>query len=341
MKRSRNTPKGFALILAVLVAALAAAVTAFAAWRYQVHLREAELRRDSAQAEQVIRSSITLGKTLLIDDARNDQQQYGHPYDDLGEAWNHPIQDLDVEQGKVSGKLEDAQSRFNLNSLLVNNDVDPTQYTAFIKLLTNLQLNPALAITLADWLDSNSETRPGGAEDMEYLAMDKPYRAGNGQLISVDELMFVKGYTPPIIALLRNYVVALPVATKVNINTVTQPEIVSALVPGLTSSDAKAVMPAYTQKPFNTTADFIAALPETVRENLNNIPNATQDLAIDTASSYFTICLDVNYGRIDWQEQALLRRDNNSGTVIWRRRMLDAQCRHMIAPTITENSAGG
>lgn len=313
--------RGLALVMAVLIAALATSAIAFAAWRQQVRVRDAEIRADSAQTQQVVRSSITLARTLLIDDINNNST-----YDYLGDDWAKPITDVNVEQGKVSGRLTEMQGRFNLNTLVDGSgQAIPIKVENYRRLLATLNLAPNLADTLLDWLDADDILQVGGAEDLAYLAKDPPYRAANRPLSDLSELLLIEGYTPQIIATLKPFVTVYPQDTLalINVNTTT-PEVLAACIPNFSTQQAKLLLTDVDKTPFKNIADFQAklalALPS--EPNLSSIVSAN----FGVSSQYFLADLKVAYGKVTWREQVFLWRnvDRNPGLrtrTLWRRRL--------------------
>lgn len=330
---SPQKQRGLALIMAVLIAALATSAIAFAAWRQQVRLRDAEIRADSAQAQQVVRSSITLAKTLLIDDINN-----GSTYDYLGDDWTKPISDVGVEQGKVSGRLVDMQGRFNLNSLIDTNGPPGAKLESYKRLLISLNLDPGLGEKLLDWLDADDVVSPNGAEDMVYLAKNPPYRAANRPLSDLSELLLVDGYTQATIDKLSPFVTVYPLNpyALININ-FTSPEVLAAVVviPNVVSlslADAKSLLADVTANPYKTQADFIAKLTKALALSPASPGySAVQSLVasnFDVTSQYFQADLQVTYGKVTWHENVFLWRSltNSPGLrtkTIWRRRVSD------------------
>lgn len=60
-------------------------------------------------------------------------------------------------------------------------------------------MTPYLAQGLADFLDADNMPRPEGAEQEYYDALANPYRAINGPLSSLEELLLVRGFTTGLI----------------------------------------------------------------------------------------------------------------------------------------------
>ncbi len=57
-------------------------------------------------------------------------------------------------------------------------------------------MTPEIADAILDWIDSDDEPRPYGAESDYYQSLNPPYRAKNGPINSLDDLLQVAGVTP-------------------------------------------------------------------------------------------------------------------------------------------------
>jgi general secretion pathway protein K len=141
--------------------------------------------------------------------------------DNLSEQWAIALPALPVDGGTITGKLEDLQGRFNVNNLLqadgTENELARKQ---FERLLNSLDADPALAGAVVDWLDPDTDMRfPSGGEDVAYSGIDPPYRTANGTITTVSELMAVAGFDREIYTRVAPYVAALPIGTKLNVNT--------------------------------------------------------------------------------------------------------------------------
>jgi general secretion pathway protein K len=95
---------------------------------------------------------------------------------------------------------------------------------------------------LADWLDSDDLTSSGGAETPYYQTLKPPYRARNGKLATLTELLLVRGFTPEIVGKLRPFVTVYPMQTgydqHININTAPK-EVIVALDDKISDSMAE------------------------------------------------------------------------------------------------------
>lgn len=87
-------------------------------------------------------------------------------------------------------------SRFNLNRLVEFVDDDDPLTDAELALSHIPGMTADIANAILDWIDSDSERRPGGAESADYQALAVPYAARNGPMRAIDELLQIQGVTP-------------------------------------------------------------------------------------------------------------------------------------------------
>ena len=92
--------------------------------------------------------------------------------------------------------LMDESAKLNLNQLLTMKLDDDDVHTWLLNIpgMTN-----EIADAILDWIDTDDMQRPYGAETATYQAMSPAYRAKNGPLESLDELLMVKGVTPALL----------------------------------------------------------------------------------------------------------------------------------------------
>jgi general secretion pathway protein K len=259
------------------------------------------------QAEAVAHGAFDLAMILLIEDAKNSTT------DDLKEAWAQPLPVFPVEGGAVTAAISDAQGRFNLNNLAVTSGSGTPPWPGiFRKLLTSLDLNPDLTDTIRDWLDSDSNIGPNGAEDNEYLALPTPYRAANQPLQSVDELRLVRGFTAEVVQKLRPWVTVLPVTTAViNINTA-----------------PATVLSALCDVPLSEAEQWVKERDKNPAPRCQNAKQGTYG----TKTDYFEVTVQTQFGRLRRQSQVLIWRQSGSATILWRRELMS----NTVLPTKTE-----
>ncbi len=283
---------GLALITAMLVVAIAATTAAYLALDQQIWVRQAQNLSDRAQAEVVRAGALDWAITLLAKDAKDSNT------DDLTEDWAKPLPVLAVEGGQVTGRITDAQGRFNINNLVRNNTPSPPDIGAFQHLLQSLSLDPNLTDAVIDWIDADSDARAAGAEDIDYLQMKTPYRAANQAMQSVEELRLVRGFTPEIVDKLRPWIAALPQPTETNLNTAPK-EVLGAVFYTLPAS---AIETFIAQRPYKDQVQM--------GEELNKLAAGASlpPAFYGIRSSYFEVTIETLFGRYQRATQALIQR---------------------------------
>jgi general secretion pathway protein K len=241
----------------------------------------------------------------LSDDRRSNS------VDHLGEPWALRLPPMPVENGELSGYIEDQQGKFNLNNLVKSGKVNLAQLAHFQRLLSVLGLPTALAGALTDWIDADSEPQPqDGAEDAYYLSLQPPYLAANRPLIDAAELALVRGFDDNVRARLRPFVSALPVFTPVNMNTAS-PEVIAAVVDGLGLDGARALVEKRERAYFPDRTDLLNQLPRGVLV-------ATEDISF--SSDYFIATTRVTIGGAQARGSALLARGIAGWpAIVWRK----------------------
>lgn len=300
---ARQKQRGLALVTAMLVVAIVATVATYLSFRQQVWLRQVQNTTDRATVESVRQGAVAYASLYLDEDLRNTKT------DNLREKWAQPLV-LPIEGGQVAIQASDAQARFNLNNIVRNDQPSANDIGVLKRLLASLKLDAGLTDALVDWIDGNSASVPNGAEDIEYGTASPPYRAGNQMLQSVDELRLVKGFTREIVEALRPFVIALPTATDINVNTASEP-VLAALFPAGGDTVAKQIVQARETKPFDDLGEFDRALPP---------GTAPPQVPRGVATSFFVADIDVRVGRLWSRTEALINRVGNKQTrALWQR----------------------
>jgi len=108
----------------------------------------------------------------------------------------------DATSKNVRFGLLDESSKLNLNSLAAwqaNSALKLTDATARNFLLNLPYMTNDLADSILDFLDADDTARQYGAESDYYITLSPPYRAANGPLQSLDDLLLVRGVTPALL----------------------------------------------------------------------------------------------------------------------------------------------
>ncbi len=303
---------GVALVTAMLVVALATVAAVAMASRQQIDVRRTA---NLIQGDQVLLYVLGVegwaGQLLARDREDNDS-------DDLSESWAQRLPPIPVEGGEIAGEAIDLQGRFNLNSLVrEDNSADPLAVARFQRLLTALDLDPAIATALVDFIDENEDPAPegGGAEDGLYLTLDPAYRTANRRLSSVSELRLVAGVTKETFEKLAPLVSALPEPTAINVNTAPGP-VLAALVDGISASEGQEIADERGTKGYENVEKFLA------NERFAGHQSSREGLSV--SSRYFMVTSIVQIGRSSQRWHSLLvRGDQGEIRILQRSQSID------------------
>ncbi len=210
--------RGVALLVALLVVALVTLLVAGLLDRGEL---SAARTRNSLRAEQA--TAYAQGLEDYAAHVLRAAQIEQSNFDTNSDIWAIPLPPTPVPGGTISARMRDMNGCFNLNNLANNGVADASAPVYFRRLLTALQLDPALANVVIDWLTTTPTVSSGGAKDTFYLAQPLPYRSANRAFAHVSELRLLKGVDDNVYRALAPYVCALPNGSKININTATVP----------------------------------------------------------------------------------------------------------------------
>ncbi len=150
----------------------------------------------------------------------------------------------DMADGHYRIRITEESGKINLNTLTDNNGI----------ILKNLLMNNGvpedtaviIVDSILDWKDKDNLHRLHGAEDEYYQSLPKPYKAKNALFDSLEELVFVRGISRPILYGSANGKGILPFCTiypktdKINLNSA--PTEVLRAIPGMTDAMIQRVL---------------------------------------------------------------------------------------------------
>ncbi len=208
----------------------------------------------------------------------------------------------------------------------------------FRRLLTALGIDIQSAANLtsvaADWIDTDSQALPGGAEDYVYLALDPPYRTANTAMQSITELRALQGFDEAIYQAVRPFVCPWPdgQASQINVNALgpDQAPVLAALLGDNTLPQARALLQ-NAGAPY--TAQSFAAAPEVQGIDLNDadinaLSYATNFIGIEARIVYQSVqrVVTMDFDITNGSPKLLMRRlGAESGYVFAPKRDEDAQ----------------
>ncbi len=201
----RSRKRGSALVVVLwLVGILSMLVTTMA---FEAHLQAkiSSHSRKKLKATHMVKSGVEMAEMLMrksnditakkLDEAEDDDDVWSDLAKQLSAGGKVSMTD-EFAGGVVSVEISPEPALRNVN-LLTEEDWERVLEVGEVP----LELWPTLIESLQDWKDRDNEARRDGAEtDDYYSTLDKPYRAKNGPLDTVEELLLVKGFSRAVLS---------------------------------------------------------------------------------------------------------------------------------------------
>jgi general secretion pathway protein K len=291
-KRSQSRQRGSATLTALIVMVLATIILSSLIWQQHLSIRQLEYQRDRRQAEWLHIAATDFARFVLAEDSR------ATAIDHLGEPWAIPLADtkiadflrgVDIPQEirhvSLIGQVTDAQSRFNLNSLIDANGITNAQALAvFQRLLENFGIDRSLAQPVATYLAKSG-----------FRFKD------------VNELSGLTGFTESTLRRLKPALIALPESTFINVNTANA-DVLRALFQGMSTSQANAFISGRLENPLKSHLDVRNLLTRV------GVTQAGENALMDTKSGFFITRSEVRFGEALYVGQSVLRRKATSSS---------------------------
>src|SRR4051794_13156769 len=200
----RRKPQGIAMVIVMVSLFVLAAMAGLFAFHMQVETKLAMNSNNSGDLECLGRSGIEVARWVLSQEMKTPNT----PFDSLNQVWaggpgetNDPLagfsmENIQVGEGKIRKiTITDAERKFNINQVLRSPDL---MQHALIVIGVDAADVPTIVAAVQDWIDKDDDTHINGAESEYYQSLDPPYRAKNGPIDDLSELLFIKGITPDI-----------------------------------------------------------------------------------------------------------------------------------------------
>ena len=243
-RRQRGAALLTAMIIVTLVATLAAAMV-WQQWR-AVQVEAAERAR--VQSAWILSGALDFAKLILREDMKSNK-----PITALTEPWATPLAESrlstflaadkanadDGPEAFLSGNIIDAQARYNLTNLIGVGDKAMAERKVMERLCQNLNLDVGLAARIANGLNE---------------ATTKPISAAAPLLPKTVAQLTWLGIDAASVQALTPYVVLLPVATTVNVNTASKEVLMAAQ--DLDAGNASRLIQRRQHTPFDTPKSF-------------------------------------------------------------------------------------
>jgi general secretion pathway protein K len=316
MSSCRKAQRGAALLVAMLVLTLVSTLAAAMVWQQTRAIEVESAERTRAQAGWILSGALNLGRVLLRLDARTPG------VDHLNEVWATPLKEASLSsllaqdrnnnvegapEAFLSGKIRDAQERYNLRNLVdpATKKVVEAELAALTRLCETAAVAPETAQALATGLQAALQAENPGEGQADGGAALLPQ--------TIDQLAWL-GLDMQTIDRLRPYVDLLPEPTPLNVNTAL-PEVIAAVVAGLDLGSAKRIL---NRRPVKTLQDL--------RGDIQG-EGALDPKRLGVSSNFFEITGSLRMdGRI-LEERVLVQRRNRMVVPLdrWRRSLLPGQ----------------
>lgn len=269
-QRSRARQRGAALLMAMVIVTLVATFAASMVWQQWRAVQVEGAERVRAQASWVLVGALDWARLILREDGRNGGA------DHLGEPWAIPLAEArlstflavdgdnsaanaDAPEAFLSGRVEDAASRYNLRNLInADGDIVPDELKVLKRLCENAGQSPALADGLARAMrQATLAIMVQQSQDEQILAKlggEQGLRKAPIMPLSGDQLLWL-GLDAGTLERLRPYLTILPDATQVNVNTAPA-EVIAAVVDGLDLARAARIVQTRQRKPIKAVDDL-------------------------------------------------------------------------------------
>lgn len=236
-----NNQKGIALIVTLLALVIITALVVEFSYEVYISTNNLYIWRDSQRLSIMAKSGVNVSAKYLSDIL----SRYSYSYPGSMELpVENPFEDF---EGVITVRIEDENSKFNINSLVPDNQIvnesdENSAYNSFKRLLKVLSLDEKIADRIVDWIDKNSESR----------LPDSEIGAKNSYLVSVDELLLINGISR------EDYDKLLPYITtygnwnllQININGAEKP-VLRCLSDNITDGNAQMVIDQRKNTPFD------------------------------------------------------------------------------------------
>lgn len=186
-RRALQRSPGVALVVVLWVIMVLSLLISGFAFRMYVETQVASFNRKQLKAEMLARAGLEVARMELILAARQ-----GGP-DSLVSDWatnTTLLGEHELGGGAYNVKITDEQAKLPVNNL------DETQWKNLMEVLGVDPLDGDVIVdSVLDWIDDNDLHRLNGAESDYYAELEPPYRAKNGRIDRIEELLLVRGVT--------------------------------------------------------------------------------------------------------------------------------------------------
>lgn len=227
------------LLLVVSITVVAGAMLA----SQKIAIRQSGLLFEQDQLLHDITAGRQLAVALITADSKlNDT-------DSNQDIWAQPLPPYPMGTHVISIEMTDEASRFNINNLYHDGQVDVAALTTFKRLLAQVGLEEGVAVAVLDWQDPDNTVFEDSADEATIyqsnasgaMSAASMRALPNQPFYSVEQLAEVDGISAEALTLLRPYLTAVPYYLPVNVNSAV-PEVLAAMVDGATPEQMQSLI---------------------------------------------------------------------------------------------------
>jgi len=318
MTQRRHHQQGAALLTAMIIVTLIASLAGGMVWQQYRAVQIEAADRARAQSAWILQGALDWARLILKTDSP--------AVDELNDVWATPLAEsrlstflasdggsATTDEGDpeafLSGYIEDAQSHYNLRALVGGAQVPEEEKLTLELLCSQVNAPPGTAAVIITGLRAAFPAAASAASVAASGATVTTVTSGPLQPAGLDQLSWL-GLDADTIKRLQPYVVLLPKATPVNLNTAPR-EVIRALL-NIDLASAERVVQGRKSKAFKTTADALPFLPA-------NTTIATDRASVN--SSYFIVTGRLRLDERQLEQRSLVERQNRTTTVLARERV--------------------
>lgn len=197
--------KGFILIVVLIIIGMLIAVSSEFLMTAQTNIRYMQKSSDRLKALSLAESGIQLSLYILEADKKGFPTEMitgkssDKNIDCYNDIWALDLPSLSIGDGSVKLAITDQNSKINLNALSTPVVARTPYYQIVEKFLLNWNISTKLTDSIIDWIDVDDSRSSYGAESSDYyLSLPNPYTTPNTGMLSIEDLLLVKGITPRI-----------------------------------------------------------------------------------------------------------------------------------------------
>lgn len=300
----RSREQGVALISVLLIVVVAMVIGTQMISEQKLAVARALTTFNHQQVRQYALGGEELARQILREDFVQSPQ-----IDFPGETWASPELFYEFENGNVAIRIEDLQGRINLNNLAVGQANNSVTRQRLLALMAQLGVEGMFADRAMDWVDSDSAKMPLGAEDYDYLGLERPYRTPGQPMADVSELRLLAEMHADAYSVLAPFVAALPdTNAPVNVNTASA-EVLVAIAPQLPLEQAAGLVAVR-----NETEGWDSVQAFLQEPALAGMPGLS-DVSLGVQSSFFQVSVRARFGERFAYLTSIVQRDPTDGSM--------------------------